>query len=76
MSDSKEINSSVTALNFVESLANNCLILCEAYLSSSESMSVLLQAASHKQIKVREAAEAAVMAIHQKNRFFTNFLSL
>lgn len=68
LADQKQTTSAVTALNVLENLGNNCILLCEAHLCSSECFSAMLLAASHKQIKVREAAEAAVLSIAQKIR--------
>lgn len=56
-----DVETVVNALRTFEALANNCMTVAEAYLCSN--LSVMLQAAAHKQAAVRAAAESAVLAI-------------
>jgi len=56
-----EVDSIVGALNAMETLANNCILIAEPYLCAN--LNVVLAAAAHKQTKVRAAAEAAAFAL-------------
>lgn len=63
MNGKDQIETSVGALNTFELLANE-MVLAEAQLLKS--LEVLLLAASNKQIRIRNAAEASVFAITSK----------
>jgi len=56
-----EVDSIVGALNAMETLANNCILIAEPYLCAN--LNVVLTAAAHKQTRVRAAAEAAAFAL-------------
>jgi len=56
-----ELEAAVCALNAFEALANNCILLTESYLCAN--LITVLNAASNKQTRIREASEAAAMAI-------------
>lgn len=56
-----EVESAEAALKTCETLAKDCMLQAEPYLLTN--LEPILTAASHKQVKVRNAAEAAVMAI-------------
>ena len=51
-------------MNALEALANNCIVLAEAHLVNS--LPTVLTAAAHKQVKIRNAAESAALAIANK----------
>ena len=57
-----ECDVAVSALNTFEALANNCMLLCEASLCH-HLPAILAASGNKKQAKIRNAADAAVMAI-------------
>lgn len=61
---SSNVDSAVAALNAIESLANHTIVLTEAFLITG--LPAILAAAAHKQIKIRQAADAAALAISSK----------
>ena len=54
----------VSALNTITELANSCMLVAEAQLCNQ--LDKLLLAASNKQNRIRDAADAAVVAITSK----------
>jgi len=60
----QEVKNAVGALNTLESLAKDCMLQSEPHLLAN--LSAVLTAASNKQVKVRNAAEAAAIAITSK----------
>lgn len=59
-----DTETALSALNVFEALANESMNVSEAYLL--QSVPIMLTAAAHKQTKVRQAAEAAMMALATK----------
>ncbi len=59
-----ELDAAVSALNAFEALANNNILAAEAHLIGN--LSVVLNAGASKQIKIRAAAESALLAITSK----------
>lgn len=59
-----EVDAVVYALNTLEALANNCIVVSEAHLLNA--LPALLNIASNKQAKIRTAAESAVTTITSK----------
>ena len=58
------MDTAVAALNAIESLANNTILLSEAYLLTG--FHAILVAAAHKQLKIRQAAESAALTLATK----------
>jgi hypothetical protein len=59
-----ELEGCVIALNIMEELAKNCMVLSAAYLCNS--LPAILAASGNKQLRVRTASESAVTAITTK----------
>jgi elongation factor 3 len=59
-----ELDAAISALNAFETLANNNILAAEAHLIGN--LSVVLNAGASKQIKIRVAAESALLAITSK----------